>query len=290
MKIYKKLLKFNKFCDNMKNVGDDNMHAMLERNHESEFLYTKHLSKVLPFSTLFHKHIEIFSPTTHSGFKTQINGKDIVLNKGDIHIVFPYIAHSNCAFPHPADIILVDPDIIPAFRDVFLSKYPENPVIRHGEVPSATFLMEKIIGMKNGEFSYDIVRGYLTALLGEILESLSLTESERCDSTSLQKILLFCTENYNQDINIDTVAKNVHVSKSYVTHVFTKKLGYSFRKFLNDLRIDNAKKLLVETNMSVTDIMFECGYQNQSTFNKAFIERCGMVPLMYRKSASVKKE
>ena len=260
------------------------MHAILERDHESDTLYTKHLTMVREFSTLFHKHIEILCPTGVDGLRANINGRDITLNKGDFYIIFPYIAHSNMSYQDTADIILVDPDIIPAFREVFLSQYPANPVIKAGEIPSARFLMEKIIDTKCGEFSHDIVRGYLTALLGEILQNLTLTGGERVDTTALQKILLYCTENFRQDINLEDVAKNSHVSKSYVTYVFTKKLGYSFRKFINDLRIDHAKTLLQETNMTVTNIMLECGYQNQSTFNKAFIERCGMVPLMYRRN------
>lgn len=261
------------------------MQATLEIHDDIRYIHKEHMTRVAKHSTAFHKHIEILCATTKGGLRTCINGENIVLQQGDLYIVFPYVAHSNELFPYPADIIMVDPDALPQYRDIFLTKHPANPHIKASDVPSAKFLFEKIIDTSDSAFSYDITSGYLAALLGEILQTLTLTSGERVDSTALQKILLFCTENYKQDINLEDVAKNAHVSKSYVTYVFTKKLGYSFRKFINDLRIDHAKTLLIETNMSVTDIMLECGYQNQSTFNKAFIERCGMVPIIYRRVA-----
>jgi two-component system response regulator YesN len=65
--------------------------------------------------------------------------------------------------------------------------------------------------------------------------------------------------------------------------VFSGKLKIGFREYINFLRISHAKTLLVETDMKVLAIMLECGFRNQSTFNRIFSEVCGVSPRTYRK-------
>lgn len=62
-------------------------------------------------------------------------------------------------------------------------------------------------------------------------------------------------------------------------------LGMPFRKYINMLRISEAKKLLENTNIRIVDITLECGYKNQSSFNRIVYEENGCSPKEYHKHA-----
>lgn len=85
------------------------------------------------------------------------------------------------------------------------------------------------------------------------------------------------------DITEEDVAKEFSMSYSYFSRCFKKVLGISFSKYLNDVRIDNARKMLLTTDKSVTDIAVEVGFSSASHFIYAFRNRTGVSPLVYKK-------
>jgi AraC-like DNA-binding protein len=66
--------------------------------------------------------------------------------------------------------------------------------------------------------------------------------------------------------------------------VFKKRIGMSFVDYLHSIRINNAKKLLIQTHLYIDDICYECGFNNVSFFDRKFKEIAGMTPREYRKA------
>ena len=60
--------------------------------------------------------------------------------------------------------------------------------------------------------------------------------------------------------------------------------GNTYSDHLGSLRIWTARKLLAETNMPITDVCYEAGFNNISNFNRAFLRAAGIVPSHYRKA------
>ena len=73
------------------------------------------------------------------------------------------------------------------------------------------------------------------------------------------------------------------MSKEAFCRYFKKVTGKTFTKMVNEYRIVHATKLLSESDKSITDVCFDCGFNNFSHFNKLFKEFTGKTALQYRK-------
>ena len=82
---------------------------------------------------------------------------------------------------------------------------------------------------------------------------------------------------------MDEVSSAIHVSKSYLSNLFSKCIGNSFSHHVNKMKIEKAKELLAKTKLSIMDITLECGFNSQSYFCRVFNGFEGMTPNQYRK-------
>ena len=101
-------------------------------------------------------------------------------------------------------------------------------------------------------------------------------------NTLFDSILSFVQRNYMQQITIKNIADACHCSKSTVEHIFKQYSGKTVNKFINDLRINQAIKLLKTTDLSISDISLICGFQNINYFPTIFKKQTGYTPSEYR--------
>lgn len=93
----------------------------------------------------------------------------------------------------------------------------------------------------------------------------------------------FIDENYFLDITVFEIAAYFSVSEGYFTHLFTKYIGVSPKKYLISKRIEEAKKLLETTELSSSEIAKKVGYVSVSRFYDAFRKIENITPTAYRK-------
>ena len=91
-------------------------------------------------------------------------------------------------------------------------------------------------------------------------------------------------KNYNNDISALDCAKAVNISYSYFSRTFQKITGKQFRRYLNEIRINHAEKLMMLTNRSITEIAMECGFNDVSYFISQYKSLRGVTPNKFRKS------
>ena len=94
----------------------------------------------------------------------------------------------------------------------------------------------------------------------------------------------FALENFRENISLDFMAKMTHQSVSSFCKKFKSSTKKSFARFLNEVRIGHACKLLKETNRSVTQICFDSGFRNWSNFSNQFRAMKGVPPSKYRQN------
>lgn len=95
-------------------------------------------------------------------------------------------------------------------------------------------------------------------------------------------IIEFLNE-YHSNITLSDLCAHFLKSKSYISHLFKKKSGMTLRSYCNKLKIEDAKKLLKNTNMPITKIAFDVGFNDVSYFVSLFKKESGESPLQYRK-------
>ena len=97
-----------------------------------------------------------------------------------------------------------------------------------------------------------------------------------------KQILRYIQSHYQEDISIEDMARQVHISRTECFRCFQRITGKSPKNYLNSYRIRQAMRRLETTQDSVTDICFSCGFNHMSYFVKRFRESVGMSPGKYR--------
>lgn len=107
---------------------------------------------------------------------------------------------------------------------------------------------------------------------------------------NIQRALAFIATNVNQPLSLESVAKAVFLSPSYLSKAFKQKLGINFINYVNSLKIAQACEKLIMANSKVSVIAKQLGYSQTSYFTKNFKSYTGQTPLIYRKlNAAVDK-
>ena len=110
---------------------------------------------------------------------------------------------------------------------------------------------------------------------------LLMQNSEGGQNSEISKILKYISYNLS-DITLDGVAKEFGRSRSYISHMFKNKTGKSLRAYCNELKLVEAQRLLVTTDLSVTEIALDAGFEDTAYFIRLFRERYGVTPHKYR--------
>jgi AraC-like DNA-binding protein/mannose-6-phosphate isomerase-like protein (cupin superfamily) len=99
----------------------------------------------------------------------------------------------------------------------------------------------------------------------------------------IRPVLAYVDRNHREQITLEDVAGLVHVSPSRVRHVFKDVTGVSFKEYVTQVRVTEAKRLLLSTDLSVAEIARAVSYTNLHQFYKVFYRSCAMSPGEYRR-------
>ena len=91
-------------------------------------------------------------------------------------------------------------------------------------------------------------------------------------------------QSHYQDINTQELMDLFHFQKDYFNRLIKKKTGMTYSEYLQNIRLKKAKTMLLETNLSVSEIAEQVGYHNKGYFYKIFTEKFGMTPAKYREN------
>nr|WP_298512179.1 AraC family transcriptional regulator [uncultured Marvinbryantia sp.] len=89
-------------------------------------------------------------------------------------------------------------------------------------------------------------------------------------------------ENYSRDISLDDVSKEVNVSPYYFSKIFKEESGENFTEYLTKIRINKAKELLEDAELSIKEIGVMSGYTDPNYFSRIFKKHTGITPREYR--------
>lgn len=110
------------------------------------------------------------------------------------------------------------------------------------------------------------------------------TAKENRDEYNL--ILQYINERHGQ-ITLEELGTHFGRSRSYISHLFNERCSMTLRAYCNELKLNYAKKLLTTTEVPVTEVALDAGYNDVSYFIVLFRERFGETPLRYRKQLSL---
>lgn len=92
----------------------------------------------------------------------------------------------------------------------------------------------------------------------------------------------YVAQHFSEDITLASVAEVLHVNTSYLSMLFKQVTGTTFKEHLNRVRVEEAERLLANTDYPIIEIAIACGYSDQSYFTKVFKKYTGLTPRQYR--------
>lgn len=257
---------------------------LYEFEHRKTTYYAGDAIKSLSPRPHIHPHLELIYLSKGSSLATADTVTEL-LTAGDIYLSFPNQIHYYMD-QEPVDlcILIVSPDLFPDLQDIFHEKIPTSPIVSKEKLPANTAQrLTQICEYFNSEdpLSQAAAKGYLQGLLAEILKQMDLVKHS-ANSDSVKEILQYCSQNYTEPLTLEILAKELHLSKFYISHVFTNRLKTSFPEFLNGMRVEHVCRQLRKC-VSITQAAYDAGYNSIRSFNRNFERITGMTPTEYAK-------
>lgn len=163
---------------------------------------------------------------------------------------------------------------LPALQIVIVSAYDSFDYARQAMFYSvAGYLLKPIDSAE-----LDSVMGKVTSMLLSGQTYRKLDDKE----ILINKIRAFIDLHYTERISLETLAETNYISASRLSNLFTKYTGLSFTDYITNKRIDEAKRLLRASSLSISEISVRIGYDDVSYFCRVFKKSAGLTPFSYR--------
>ena len=161
---------------------------------------------------------------------------------------------------------------------------------------SSASLIEKLISdlektLKDKEKGYELE---VVSLVHQILKQIYVGYLNRDKkikkpsfNDSLQKEMLeYIENNYQNEISLDDIANTVNISRSQCSKLFKQYTDQSPINYLNSYRLEKSRELLRNSDKNISQISYDCGFNEQSYYSRLFLREYGCTPLEYRKGLS----
>ncbi len=253
---------------------------------------------------------EVFPPHWHNACEFTVALKDdcnflvndtlYKLSKGDILLIWPQQIHETVKVPVNGTIFTqFGSNILENNLDLMaISKFLyECNYISNKENPDLTsFISSNIYEIKKYLESSDIlsetkcklciynilikISDYAMTKIGNYADLSALKGS---GFSYIHEACSYIIDNSTENITQTDVARHIGLSTFYFSKLFKQYLHTTFPAYLSNIRVKNAANLLLDNNISITDVAFRSGFGSTTSFNKAFHDITGYAPREYRK-------
>ncbi len=112
---------------------------------------------------------------------------------------------------------------------------------------------------------------------------ISSQESEEQEERVITGITRYLQENLSEEISLSLLSDTFHLNAQYISQLFKNEIGVGFLAYLTNIRMEKAKKLLLSTDFSVSEIAGQVGYGDYRVFTKVFKKTEGITPTQYKR-------
>ena len=266
------------------------------------------------YTSLIPEHFSSFPMHWHDDFEIiwvksghlwiNIQSKLYLCGPEDILIIPPKYIHSIKQYKkesaHYCNMIfkfsLLEQDTDSWIYKKYFSQFINEPLFESVYFPGGSENQKKLKPFTNilyeARHSFDSSEMKIKAALYNFLDevkNLLVPETENFKTTKreisrLKPVFSFVEENFSENLTVDHMAETACLSRSHFMTVFKKVTGQTFVNYVNTIRLENAKRMILETDKSILEISEDCGFNNFSYFIRTFKKQYGKTPLSIRKN------
>lgn len=218
-----------------------------------------------------------------------INGKQYEIKRGLFYLLTPSDIHG---YSVTGSVELVNLTFTPEAIEntVFAERlYPMECIIGCADESSLeklAFYVDRMDEETRSDKCFSVK--YISALLScALVELYRVGELNKADSSStympIQKALYYIRTHFKEELTVKAIADFAGVSAVTLGRKFNEQLKLNVKEYIIDFRLSYAKKLILQTRESITDIAFYCGFNSLSYFQRSFEQRYGIPPKRYRR-------
>ena len=254
------------------------------------------------FQIPVHWHDELEIIYVKSGFLTvNISGENYIGKPGDAFVVSPGNLHfmgsqtgtvDYFTFLFPLKYIafrsddMLDDKLIEPLNSGHLMISPEikDTVKEQCEQLARVYAAE--IDKSESKITSQIMKKIiLLQFIHELWKKGFIVENDTTGRNTVEKEMVsYIQQNYMGKILLREFGEQFHLSEKYISRYFKEHFHITLSQYVTYLRLEHAKQMLQETDISVTEVAMQSGYQNISYFIRSFKKTYGVSPLKYRKS------
>ena len=210
-----------------------------------------------------------------SGNMTYVSeGKEYNLKSGDALLFKPNTKRSRLGLNTPLHFVSFNFSLYNNIdTDIFL------PNVINSEIVSLVCAYP-FTHLNDLYFSKQKCTNMLNYILFEIINQISVVSK----NDHIIKLVNYINANSKSPISLSAAAKHVNLSKEYVASLFKKETGKTFCEYLNSVRLDTAKNLILSSDMSLTEISLSTGFENYNYFSRLFKRRFGTTAVKFKNS------
>ncbi len=256
------------------------------------------------FAAHLHAQLELLY-CIDGGVEVTVGDCSHTVHSGDLAVIFPNSLHSYYTLPEEGNRFLLA--ILPVqltgpFTNSLLKSHPEDPFIRRNELHQDALYCLRALLCRSQQldvfghcikepaqkeidgYQNNIYAVYTQMILCRVLPQLKLVDNTDGNFFDLvYRAVTYVSQHFCSPLSLPMLAQALNVSPFQLSRVFSERLHMGFNEYLNALRVDYARELLRETDLPITQLAFECGFESQRTFNRAFREQTGQSPRQFRK-------
>ncbi len=198
----------------------------------------------------------------------------------------PYIEHHEIQnyYPPKYSALFIEPAF---FENIFTLYSDQEPLFKAKIIHDKPAEIDRLIAAFIAEATHQhpsresTLQALATMLTHEIIRSLLSHRIEPLalsDNLTVTSVVTFINTNYDRELMLDDLSKHSGLSKSHFSKLFHKEMQQTPMEYLKQVRMQNAKKMLLSQKLTITQVAQKCGYNSHAYFTKQFKELYGETP------------
>lgn len=266
---------------------------------EDSFLVYDRVKDDFDFPLHFHPEIELNYISNGAGVRRTVGDHMGAIDDIELVLVGPNLPHvwelHKCTSKEIHEITVhIDKELLDTrmlSRHIFkhikdmISRSSHGILFSRETTIAVTPRLEKLFKISGIEYFTEFISilQFLAVSQGQQMLSTASSEIKDFDNSSnTKKVYEYIQKNYGNKITLDEISDLVHMSPVSFNRFIKKRTGRTFVAYVNSTRISHASRMLLETDMTIGEISYKCGFNNVANFNRVFKRDKNCTPSEYK--------